>query len=393
MLITATSDLADICSRLAAEAYVTVDTEFMRERTYWPVLCLVQIAGQNEAHAIDPLAPGLDLAPLFELMLNPAVLKVFHACRQDLEIFFHLMGRMPAPLFDTQVAAMVCGFGESVGYEALVSRTVGAAVDKSSRFTDWSARPLSQQQLDYALADVVHLRPAYEAIRAMLDKNGRVGWVAEEMAILTDPATYTMDADNAWRRLKPRTAKPRFLAVLQQVAAWRERQAQSRNVPRGRILKDEAVTELAAQKPANAAEMAKLRALPPGYARSEAAGELLAAIARGLDMPKADCPTLPDRIELTPQAQAAVELLRVLLRLVAEREGVAPRLIAGSSDLELLALDDNADVPALRGWRRELFGEPALALKHGQLALALSGGALRLLPLGEAAAPAHAAAS
>ncbi|WP_207476198.1 ribonuclease D [Arenibaculum pallidiluteum] len=379
--ISTTEDLASLCQRLRTAEYVTVDTEFMRERTFWPKLCLVQLAGPDEAAIVDPMAEGIDLAPLFELMVDPAVLKVFHAARQDVEIFVHLSGHVPHPIFDTQVAAMVCGFGESVGYETLISKLAGARVDKSSRFTDWSQRPLTERQLQYALSDVTHLRPAYEKLRRKLQKTGRAPWLEEEMAVLTDPGTYTVAPEEAWRRLKVRTDKPRFLAVLREIAAWREREAQRKDLPRARVLRDEALLEIAAHAPTTVDDLARTRGLGRSVAEGRWGTELLAAVKRGLETPAAECPTVEPRIEPPPGLAPIVDLLRVLLKMRCEDQEVAPKLVANGGDLEAIAADDQADVPALKGWRRELFGEDALALKNGRLALAIERKRVKLVPL------------
>ncbi|WP_119680200.1 ribonuclease D [Indioceanicola profundi] len=380
-LITTTDHLAAFIDRLKGADYVTVDTEFMREKTYWPQLCLVQIGGPEEAAAIDPLAPGIDLAPLFELMRDERTLKVFHAARQDIEIFFHLTGSIPKPLFDTQVAAMVCGFGDQVGYETLITKLTPARIDKSSRFTDWSHRPLTERQLTYALSDVTHLRPAYEKIRRRLVKTGREHWLEEEMAILTDPATYRLEPEDAWRRLKVRTEKPRFLAILKEVAAWREREAQRKDIPRNRILRDEALVEIAAHAPTNVEDLARTRGLGGGMANGRQGTELLQAVSAALAIPDKELPRPAPRVE-TPQGLGPiVELLRVLLKMVSDENEVAARLIANASDLELIAADDDADVPTLKGWRREVFGEAALKLKHGRLALAVTGKKVKLVEL------------
>lgn len=380
-LITTTDDLAAFVGRLAGAPYVTVDTEFMREKTYWPQLCLVQVAGPAEAAAIDPLAEGIDLAPLDALMNDPTVLKVFHAARQDVEIFFHRTGKVPAPLFDTQVAAMVCGFGDSVSYETLVTRLAGARIDKSSRFTDWSKRPLTDRQLTYALSDVTHLRAAYDALSRRLSKSGRGDWLADEMAILTAPETYRLDPDEAWRRFKVRSTKPQFLGVLRAVASWREREAQGRDLPRNRVLRDEAVLEIAAHTPTTVQDLARTRGLDRGMAEGKRGQELLAAVAEGqaatdlLDVRE-------PRLETPPGLQPVVDLLRVLLRKASEENDVAARLIANAADLEAIAADDQADVGALKGWRRTVFGEDALALKHGRIALAVRDGRVKAVPVG-----------
>jgi ribonuclease D len=371
-MIATTTELGALCGRLAACEYITVDTEFLRDKTYWPQLCLVQLAGPDEAVAIDPLAPGMDLNPLFELMADPKVLKVFHAARQDVEIFYQLAGRIPTPLFDTQVAAMVCGFGESAGYETLAAKLAGAHIDKSSRFTDWARRPLTDRQLQYALSDVTHLRRVYDKLARKLQKSGRSGWLAEELGVLTDPATYRLAPDEAWLRLKPRSSDPRFLAVLRELASWREVEAQRRNVPRNRILRDEALLEVAAHPPKNSADLARLRSFGKGLAEGRVGQEVLAVVERARALPAERQPHLPERPELPPGRAPVVELLRVLLKLKCESHGVAQKLVASSGDLDLVAADDHADVPALSGWRRELFGEDALALKHGRLALTMN---------------------
>lgn len=380
-LITTTDDLAAFIDRIRDEEYVTVDTEFMREKTYYPQLCLVQVAGPNDAAAIDPLAPGIDLSPLFALMDDPKVLKVFHAARQDLEIFYHLTGKIPTPLFDTQVAAMVCGFGDSVGYETLITKLTPARIDKSSRFTDWSQRPLTDRQLTYALSDVTHLRPAFEKIRAKLARTGRMDWLTEEMAILTEPATYRTEPEDAWKRLKVRTEKPRFLAILKEVAAWREREAQRKDLPRNRVLRDEALVEIAAHAPTNADDLGRTRGLGSGMAQGRYGTEILAAVQTALSIPDAKLPRPEPRVEPPPGIAPIVELLRVLLKMVCDDSEVASRLVANSADLEAIAGNDDADVPALKGWRRDLFGEAALKLKRGKLALAIAGKKVKLVEL------------
>jgi len=379
-LITDSGDLTAFCARLSREDYITVDTEFMREKTYWPKLCLVQVGGTEEAAAIDALAPGLDLAPLLALLEKPALLKVFHAARQDVEIFYQLAGAVPAPLFDSQIAAMVCGFGDSVAYDTLVAKLTKARIDKSSRFADWSHRPLTKRQLDYALADVIHLRQVYEKLKARLDRSGRSHWLEAEMAVLTDPATYRMEPEEAWRRIKLRGANPRRLAVLREIAAWREREAQARDVPRNRIVRDEALVDIAARAPKSVAELARTRGMGRGLAEGRQGEALLAAIARGLALPAEDCPEPPERPERPAGLGPVIDLLKVLLKMKCEDYGVAQRLVASSEDLERIAADDRADVPALRGWRREVFGEDALAVKHGRLALAVGDRKLRLVP-------------
>jgi ribonuclease D len=371
--ITTTSDLAVACRRMASFPYVTVDTEFLRETTYYPLLCVAQMASPEEAVVIDALAPGIDLAPFFGLMANEKVMKVFHAARQDIEIVWHRAKLIPHPIFDTQVAAMVLGYGDSISYDQLVQRITGDALDKSHRFTDWTRRPLTEAQLAYAISDVTHLRDVYEALVDDLGRRGRVDWVQEEMQVLTSADTYRMDPENAWQRLKTRVRKPRELAVLIEVAAWREREAQLRDIPRSRVLKDEVIADIAVHTPTTLEKLAHLRSLPKGFERSRWGEAIVAAVGRGLER---DPKTLPRPAPAAPSANglASVELLKVLLRMISERHHVAAKVIATVDDLERIAGDDHADVPALTGWRRELFGEKALALKQGKLALAIEKG-------------------
>lgn len=380
-LITDNGALAEFCARLSKAEFITVDTEFLRDRTYWPKLCLVQLGGPDDAAAIDTLADGLDLAPLLDLLRHPDVLKVFHAGRQDFEIFFRLMGELPAPVFDTQVSAMVCGFGDSVGYETLVTQLARQRIDKTMRFTDWGRRPLSEKQLHYALGDVTHLRVVYEKLRDKLKKNDRADWVNEEMATLTDPAIYQVDPRETWRRLKVRTTKPRFLAILREVAAWREEEAQRRDVPRNRILRDDALTELAAHAPKTKEDLKALRGIHGGQSGGASGDAIVAAVARGLAVPRADCPVPRKPRQNGAKSGPATELLKVLLKLKCDSHGVAQKLIANSDDIEAIAADDDADVPALHGWRREIFGEDALALKHGRVALTTKGTKIQVVPL------------
>ena len=381
-LIADTASLASLCDRLTNEDFVTLDTEFLRERTYWPQLCLVQLAGEEEAAAVDALHPDLDLAPLWQLLEDESVLKVVHAGRQDIEIFHRHTGRVPKPLFDTQIAAMVCGFGDQVGYETLVRKLSKAQIDKSSRFTDWSLRPLTEKQLFYALSDVTHLRTIYTKLRSRIDRTGRMGWLDEEIAILADPNTYTVKPAEAWNRLKVRSTKPRFLATLRELAAWREETAQAKDLPRNRVVRDEALLEIASHAPADVAALSRTRGLPKPVAEGRFGRDILEAVKRGQDMPEADCPTLPPMRELPRGLGPVVDLLRVFLKMKCDANEVAQKLVANSADLELIAADDEADVPALRGWRRELFGEDALALKHGRLALTISGQQLQAVPAG-----------
>ncbi|KAB2885946.1 MAG: ribonuclease D [Pseudorhodoplanes sp.] len=380
-IITTTKHLADACERLARHPFVTVDTEFLRESTYYPQLCVLQMAGPDEAVVVDALAEGLDLAAFFALMADEKIVKVFHAARQDIEIVWHRAGLIPHPVFDTQVAAMVLGYGDSVSYDQLVQRITGDTIDKSHRFTDWMRRPLSKAQLDYAVSDVTHLRDIYQKLLADLGRRGRTEWVSEEMDVLTSPATYRLEPENAWQRLRTRVRKPKELAVLIEVAAWREREAKTRDVPRGRVLKDDLVVDIAVQAPTTMEKLGALRALPKGFERSKWGQEIPELVKRALARDPKTLPSL-ERPKPAPNSSAIVELLKVLLRMTAEQHGVAAKVIATVDDLDRIAADDNADVPALKGWRRELFGEKALSLKRGELALAIDRG--RVTPVARA---------
>jgi ribonuclease D len=382
-LITDNDAVAAFCARQKGAQFVAIDTEFMRERTYWPILCVVQVAGPEEAVAIDALAEGIDLKPLLALMSDAQTLKVFHAARQDLEIFFQLSGEVPHPVFDTQVAAMVCGFGDSVSYETLVKRLAGASLDKASRFTDWAHRPLTERQIQYALADVVHLRTVYDRLQHLLAENGRAGWFEEEMADLVDPAIYRSEPAEAWRRFRIRgRADRRFLGVLRAVAAWREKAAQQRDLPRGRIMRDEAVLEIATHAPKTIETLARTRSLGKGIAEGKLGREILAAVAEGLADPEPP-PAIPAKADAPPGIGPLIELLRVLLKQRCEDFQVAQKLVASADDLEAIAADDNARVRALSGWRRDVFGNDALALKHGRLALTAGRNRIELVPLPE----------
>ncbi len=373
-VITETAALEDLCGAMAEQPFAAVDTEFMRETTFWPRLCLIQAAAPGVEAIIDPLAAGLDLSPFVRFLSDQRVLKVFHAARQDLEIFLKIGGALPAPVFDTQIAAMACGYGDTVAYDALVQQVLKRRLDKSSRFTDWARRPLSDNQLSYALADVTHLRDAYPRLRDKLDKSGRLSWLDEEHAALLDPDVYDTTPENAWLRLKLRKTTPDYVLALQVAAAWRERQAQARDVPRGRVVKDDALYEIAEHKPKNAADFDRMRAVPRGFGNSRSAQELLQALDRAFADPNRPV----YKHERAPPAPAGlgptVELLKVLLRYEADEHNVAPRLIASAAEVEAIAADDDADVPALKGWRRDVFGERALKLKRGKLALSLRNG-------------------
>ena len=372
-LITTTSELAAVCGRLAKHPVITVDTEFLRETTYYPLLCVVQMASPEEAVVIDTLAEGIDLRPFFELMADEKVLKVFHAARQDIEIVWHQAGIVPHPIFDTQVAAMVLGYGDSIAYDQLVERIAGHRPDKTHRFTDWSRRPLSAEQIHYAVSDVTHLRDVFAALDADLKKRSRSDWVSEEMEVLTSPKTYDFHPERAWERLKTRVRKPKELAVLMEIAAWHEKEAQRRDVPRSRVLKDDAVGDIATHAPTTLERLASLRSLPKGFDRSKWGADIVAAVQRGLARDPSTLPKI-EKPRNNANGGAIVELLKVLLRMTSERHAVASKVIATVDDLEQIAADDHADVAALHGWRREMFGEAALALKHGRLALAIERG-------------------
>ena len=369
-MIETTAELEAACKELAKSDFITIDTEFLRETTFWPVLCLIQMASPTMEVLVDPLAKGIDLKPFFELMADSSVVKVFHAARQDIEIIHHLGNLIPHPIFDTQVAAMVCGFGDSVSYDQLVNRTKGVHIDKSSRFTDWSHRPLSAKQLDYALADVTHLRDVYLSLKAQLEREGRTLWLKEEMDILEAPETYDIHPDDAWQRLKMRVKKPQELAVLKFIAAWREREARARNVPRSRILKDDSLYEIAQQQPKDTEALGRLRSIGKGWERSAGAAAVIEAVNAALALPKTEMPAVPKHVPAPEGAAAAVELLKVLLKLTAEKHGVAAKVIANSDDLDKIAAEgEKATVAALSGWRRDLFGETALRLIQGDVAL------------------------
>jgi len=379
-LITTTSELADACTVLAASDFVAVDTEFMREQTFWPHLCLIQLAGPEAEVIVDPLAVGIDLQPFYELMADEKVVKVFHAARQDVEIVYAETGKVPHPVFDSQVAAMVCGFGDSVSYVNLVKKVTGKDLDKSSRFTDWSRRPLSQKQLVYALGDVTHLRDIYRFLQGELEATNRSSWLDEEMALLTDSKTYETHPEEAWKRLKLRVKSRKALAVLVELAAWRERLAQGQDVPRGRILRDEALYDIANQAPTSTDQLSELRTLSEGFSRSSRAKDIIEAVKKGLARDPKSLPPLNHGNQLSAEATATLELLKVLLKANAARHKVAPRLIADTDDLERIASDGAGDVPALKGWRRQLFGEDALKLKRGELALTLHKGEVVVVP-------------
>ncbi|WP_374763830.1 ribonuclease D [Yunchengibacter salinarum] len=381
--ITDTQELEDLCKRLAKADFVTVDTEFMRERTYYAQLCLIQLADEDGAFAVDTLAEGLDLAPFWHLMNEEPVLKVLHASRQDLEIFYQMSGRLPHPVFDTQVAAMVCGFGDSAGYEMLVKQITGHALDKSARFTDWSRRPLSDKQLTYALGDVTYLREIYRHLAERLDRRNRTHWVKEEMQILLDPETYRMAPEDAWKRIKVRPGKPRFMALVHALAAWREREAQRRDMPRNRIARDDTLLEMAANPPKNAEALDHVRGLPKGFAKSQSGKALLEAIEQTMALPESDLPPAEPRkprLHVPPMA----DLLKVLLKEKCKQAEVAPKLVASAREVEEWAAQpERADLKALHGWRREIFGEDALRLISGDVALKVDGAKIRVVSPGD----------
>ncbi len=378
--ITTTEALDALCTRLRREQFVTVDTEFMRERTYWPELCVVQLASDTEVAVVDAQAPGIDLAPLGALFADENVVKVFHACRQDVEIFVLRFGDVPKPLFDTQVAAMVAGFGDQVGYDSLVQALTGGQIDKAHRFSDWSARPLSAAQITYAAADVTHLRQVYEKLRDRLQKEGRLEWVAQEMNFLADPATYRGDPESMWERLRPRTNNRRMLGVLRAIAAWREREAQKSNIPRQRMLKDEALLELAAIAPEDVDQLARARGVTAGFASGRMGAGLLAAIAEAKALPDSAMPAVQGQRDVIKPSPALVALLKVLLAAKCEQHHVAAKLVANSEDIDRLAGEDAPDVAAMHGWRYDVFGADAMALKAGRIALGVDGKRIKLLP-------------
>lgn len=378
-MITTTDALSAFCNDVSEDTFITVDTEFLRETTYYPKLCLIQIAGATASALIDPLADGLNLQPFFDLMANTNVLKVFHAASQDIEILVNMAKLVPTPVFDTQIAAMVCGFGDQVGYEAIVRKLVGAQIDKSSQFTDWSRRPLTHKQLAYALSDVTHLRVVYEKLKAQIDAESRGAWLEGELTELADADNYRVDPEQSWRRIKARIQSKKQQAALMAVAAWREREAQNKNVPRGRILKDDAVAEIAIQLPQSKEAMQQLRLLPRGSADSSIGKGILLAVAEALARDPNSIPAPKGRgEEMTSSQEAAAEVLKLALKIVSEREGIAPKLLASSADIDAIAVSDSADVLAMQGWRRGVFGEVALALKNGKATIGLEKGRAKI---------------
>jgi ribonuclease D len=379
-MITTTDDLADFCASLSNADFITIDTEFMRERTYYAKLCLIQIAGPRQAALIDPLADGIDLAPLFQLLANPSVLKVFHAARQDVEIFVNLTGQIPTPLFDTQVAAMLCGYGDSVSYETLVTTLTGETIDKSSRVTDWSYRPLTPKQLTYALADVTHLRLVHEKLMAQIAQSERIDWIKEEMSVLTDLSTYQIDPMDMWKKIKHRFDKPRRCAILRELVAWREIEAQRANKPRGHVIRDEQLLEIASHEPETPMELSRIRGLSQGFADGRYGQAVLQAVARAKALPPSELPTIEKRTNgKSNGTSAALDLLKLLLKQVSEESGVAPKLIASSEELEEIASQASPNNRAVQGWRKEIFGNAALSFKKGELAFVLKGRKVRTI--------------
>ena len=378
-LITETNELIEACERFSQDSFLAIDTEFMRERTYYPQLCLIQIAGKSEAVTVDALANEISLDPILNLMANNEIIKVFHACRQDMEIFFNLNRRIPFPVFDTQIGAMVCGYGESVSYDKLVRQITGVQIDKSSRFTDWSHRPLSKQQLNYALSDVTHLRTVYESLLNQLEKNGRINWLNEEFQSVLSPKTYDIPLDQIWKRLKIKNGKPRFLILVRELCAFREKEAQNRNTPRNRVIRDDVLLDIAARSPKSSVDLAKVRSLSPQFAEGRLGKSILRVVAEASNIPESDAPQLEKLNKPKPQKPALIELLKVLLKHKSEDNNVAQKLIASTADLEAIAENDNANVLALNGWRKDVFGADALLLKSGKIALSATGDRIKVI--------------
>ncbi len=377
-IITESKALAEFCATLKNCDFITVDTEFLREKTYYPKLCLVQVSCPNQnAKAIDPLADGIDLSPLFDLLNDTNILKVFHAGRQDLEIFYNLMGKVPAPVFDTQIAAMVCGYGDSIGYDRLVHNITGTQIDKSSQFTDWSLRPLSEKQINYALGDVTYLCDVYHGLMGELDKRGRADWVRQEDKSLTDPAAYENDPYETWKRVKIRSPRPKNLIVLRELAAWREVTAQKRNIPKPWVMKDDTLADMASQLPTSLKGLSKIRNLSKEYSKADKGQELLDLIQKALNTPRDTWPIPKKRKQLSAKVMATIDVLKLLLKITSLEHEVASKILANADDIEAIALSDEADVAALKGWRREVFGDDAIAVKHGRLAIGLEDGKVK----------------
>lgn len=380
-VITTNEALNALCDRLSKSDYVTVDTEFLRDKTYYSKLCLIQIADDNEYHAIDTLAGGLDLAPFYDLMTNENVVKVFHAAKQDIEIFVNQANVVPKPLFDSQIAAMVCGFGDSIGYEKLVMALCNKTLDKSTRFTDWSRRPLTERQIDYALGDVTHLRTIYKKLKEKLEQSGREHWLSEEIGDMLNIDAYTIQPKDAWKRIKIRNSNRRFNAIVHRIAEWREEEAQRRNMPRNRIMRDEVLLELSAVRPTHTNALTSIRGLGANFASSKSGKDIINAIKESLELPDDALPKISRRKPPSQNTDPIVELLKVLLKLVCKSENVAPKLLANVEDLEKIAESDDADVKALHGWRYDLFGKNAIALKNGEVAFAIKDGKIEVFPI------------
>ncbi|NDE89901.1 MAG: ribonuclease D [Alphaproteobacteria bacterium] len=373
MIINNNDELKQFCDKLHSSRFLAIDTEFIRDRTYWPRLCLIQVAGENDVvGAIDPLADDIDLSPLLNLLYDEKILKVFHAARQDLEIFFHMTGKVPSPIADTQVMGMVCGFGESVSYENIVAKLAKGTIDKSSRFTDWALRPLSEKQLHYALDDVRFLRPVFEKLEKKLKELNRADWIEEEMNILREPSTYKLEPDQAWKRLKIKMDKPKFFTLVKDLCAWREREAQTIDIPRNRVIRDEALMEIVHHVPRDAAELGRVRGLSAEFAKNRLGSGIIEVIKNAQSRAPDALPDELRKKHLPSNLGAVVDMLKVLLRLVAEENDVATKLISNASDLDMLAENDAADVLAMKGWRYDVFGKKAVALKQGKLALKLN---------------------
>lgn len=375
MIITKQKELDDICDQLSRGPYITIDTEFLRDRTFYPKLCLLQMAGPDtEAIAVDPIAHDLDWGSLNALLQNEDVLKVFHAARQDLEIFFYLNNTIPHPIFDTQVAAMVCGYGDSIAYNRLVENITGHKLAKNAQFTDWSRRPLSKKQLKYALDDVTYLREVYETLSQSLKKQNREHWLKQEMDILTSAETYDMPIDDMWKRIKIRSDKPEVIAILKELASWRETQAREKDLPRGRIIKDDTLADIAVYMPKDIEGLRRIRSLPKDIATGKTGKTLLELVAKARALPKDQWPTVKRKPPFPKEAVPILEMLKLLLKINCAEEDVAPKLVGNTGDLEEIATSESPDNVLMKGWRFELFGKDALALKEGKLSLGLKNG-------------------
>ena len=381
-LIKTTEELSTFCDYASRFEFVTIDTEFLREKTYYSQLCLVQMAVKDNnpesAVIIDVLAHGIDLSSLHKLMINRSIIKVFHAARQDIEIFYNLTGVVPSPIFDTQIAAMVCGFGEQVGYDNLVKSITSNSIDKSSRFTDWSRRPLTKEQLDYAIGDVTHLRDVYEYLQNQLEKNGRISWVEEEMAVLTSENTYNINPYDAWKKIKVRTDTGKFLAILREVACFREEYAQLKNIPKGRVLKDDALIELCSVRPTNYDDLKRLRLYNRGNKSQELGDKILKAVSNGVNCAPENHPSVSKDRKKENKNPALSELLRVLLKSSSEKIGVAQKLIATTSDLDRVAAGERVGA-VFEGWRLKVFGRDALNLCDGKIGLSADGHRIKII--------------